>query len=63
MKRFACGTLMDGCPGVVTGTTDDDVLAAAAAHAADVHGLTTLPDDVIAVVRAGITDASGRRPS
>jgi len=57
MKKFACGTLMDGCEGVVTGDTEDEVLAGAAAHAAEVHGLTELPDEVVAAVKAGITDA------
>lgn len=56
MKQFACANVVDGCDGVVTGATEDDVLAAAAAHAASAHGLTTLPDDVVAAVRAGITD-------
>ncbi len=57
MKQFACGTLMEGCEGVVTGETDDEVLVAAAAHAGEAHGLTELPDDVVAAVKAGITDA------
>jgi len=56
MKQFACGTLMDGCEGVVTGETEEEVLAAAAAHAADAHGLTELSDDVVAAVKAGITE-------
>lgn len=57
MKKFACATVVDGCDGVVTGATDDEVLAQAAQHAADAHGMTELPDEVVAAVRAGITDA------
>ena len=57
MKRFECGTVVDGCDGVVTGETEDDVLQAAAQHAASAHGMTDLPDDVVAKVRAGITEA------
>lgn len=57
MKRFECGTVVDGCDGVVTGESDDDVLRAAAEHAASAHGMTELPDEVVARVRAGITDA------
>lgn len=57
MKKFACATLVDGCDGVVTGATEDEVLAGAAQHAADAHGMTELPDEVVAAVRAGITDA------
>ena len=57
MKRFACGTVVPGCEGVVTGETDDEVLAAAAAHAAEAHGMTEVPDEVVSAIRAGITDA------
>ena len=57
MKRFACGTVVPGCEGVVTGQTDDEVLAAAAAHAAEAHGMTDVPDEVVSAIRAGITDA------
>ncbi len=57
MKTFACGQVVPGCDGVVTGATDDEVLAAAAEHAASVHGMTEVPDEVVAAIRAGITDA------
>ncbi|MDX2379787.1 MAG: DUF1059 domain-containing protein [Acidimicrobiia bacterium] len=57
MKQFACGTVVDGCDGVVTGETDDDVLAAAAQHAAAAHGLTEVPDELAAQIKAGITEA------
>ncbi|MGI9605734.1 MAG: DUF1059 domain-containing protein [Acidimicrobiales bacterium] len=56
MKQFACGTLMEGCPGVVSGETEEEVLSAAAAHAAEAHGLTDLTDDIITAVKAGITE-------
>jgi predicted small metal-binding protein len=57
MKKFECGTVVEGCDGVVTGETEDDVLQAAAAHAASAHGMTDLPPEVVTQVRAGITDA------
>lgn len=57
MRKFECATVVDGCDGVVTGQTDDEVLQAAAAHAASAHGMTTLPDEVVDRVKAGITDA------
>jgi predicted small metal-binding protein len=56
MKSFACGSVVDGCEGVVTGETEDDVLAAAAQHAADAHGITEVSDDLVAAIKAGITD-------
>jgi predicted small metal-binding protein len=57
MKQFACANVVPGCDGVVTGGTEDEVLAAAAQHAADAHGMSEVPDEVVAAIRAGITDA------
>jgi predicted small metal-binding protein len=57
MKKFECGNVVTGCDGVVTGETDGDVLAAAAAHAASAHGMAEVPDEVVSAIRAGITDA------
>lgn len=57
MKQFACATVVDGCDGVVTGETEGDVLAAAAAHAAEAHGMADVPAEVVNAIRAGITDA------
>lgn len=57
MKQFACAQVVPGCDGVVTGETDDEVLAAAARHAAEAHGMTEVPDEVVGAIRAGITDA------
>ena len=57
MKQFACGTVMDGCDGVVQGETEDEVLAAAATHAAEAHGITDVTDELASAIRAGITDA------
>jgi predicted small metal-binding protein len=55
VKQFACSTVVNGCDGVVTGETEDDVLTAAARHAAEAHGITDLPPDLVEAVRAGIT--------
>lgn len=56
MKQFACGNVVAGCEGVVTGADENEVLAAAAAHAAEAHGMSEVPDEVVAAIRAGITD-------
>lgn len=56
MKQFACSSVVDGCDGVVTGDTEDEVLAGVAAHARDAHGMDEVPDELIARVRAGITE-------
>lgn len=55
MKQFACGTVVEGCDGVVTGATEADVLAAAA-HAGEAHGMAEVPAEVVEAIRAGITD-------
>ena len=57
MKKFACATVVDGCDGVVTGATEEEVLAAAAAHANEAHGMSDVPPEVVSAIRAGITDA------
>lgn len=58
MKSFACGSVVEGCDGVVSGETEDEVLAAAAQHAADAHGITEVSDDLVAAIKAGITESS-----
>lgn len=55
-KRFECRNVVPGCEGVVEAETEEGVLAAAADHAASVHGMTTLPAPVVEQVRAAITD-------
>lgn len=55
-KRFECRNVVPGCEGVVEAETEDEVLAAAAGHAASAHGMTSLPDAVVAQVKAGITE-------
>ncbi len=57
MKQFACRDVVAGCDGVVTGETEDQVLAAAAAHASSAHGMHEVPEEVVTAIRAGITDA------
>lgn len=56
MKKFSCGAVVEGCDAVVEGSTEEEVLQAAAAHAGHAHGLTDLSPDVVAAVRAQITD-------
>lgn len=57
MKQFACAGVVPGCDGIVSGETEADVLAAAAVHAAEVHGMSDVSDEVVAAIRAGITEA------
>ncbi len=52
--EFECNNVVPGCEGKVSGETPDEVLAAAAAHAADAHGLADLDEATVEKVKAGI---------
>lgn len=52
--EFECQNVIPGCGGRVEGDSPDEVLGKAAEHAADVHGMTDLPDEVVEKVKASI---------
>jgi predicted small metal-binding protein len=54
MKRFACGDVVPGCDATFVCDTEDDILFQVAQHAAEVHGMTEVPDAVVAQVRERI---------
>ncbi|MFB9376430.1 DUF1059 domain-containing protein [Kineococcus gynurae] len=54
MKAFRCGDVVPGCDASFQASDEAGVLASVAAHARDDHGLTDLPADLVAAVRAGI---------
>jgi predicted small metal-binding protein len=56
MKQFSCGTVVPGCDGVVSGESEDELLAAAAEHAEQAHGMTEIPPEVVDRIRAGIVE-------
>jgi predicted small metal-binding protein len=56
MKRFRCGDVVPGCTAVFHDHTDDAILAAVAVHAREGHGLTEIPDALVAQVRSLIHD-------
>ena len=57
MKRFACGDVVPGCDALFFSPTDDEILADVAVHAAAVHGMSSVPDEVVAQVRSLIVAA------
>lgn len=57
MKQFACTNVVPGCDGVASGETEADVLAAVATHAREAHGMEDVPPEMVAAVRANLTDA------
>ncbi len=52
MKQFACGDVVPGCDATFSASTDDEILAGVAAHAAEFHGLTTVPPELVEQVRS-----------
>ncbi len=57
MKQFACGDVVPGCQARFRAESADAILGEVAAHAGEAHGMTSVPDDTVAAVRASIRDA------
>lgn len=55
--EFECANVIPGCEGKVQGETQEDTLAAAADHAAEVHGLPELDEATVEAVKAAIVPA------
>lgn len=56
MKEFSCGDVVPGCTMSFRAPGEAELLEAVAAHAD--HGLTTIPDTLIAQVRTKIRTAA-----
>jgi predicted small metal-binding protein len=54
MKFFSCGDVVPGCDAHWERDTEADILAAVAEHAADVHGMNSVPAELVDAVRAAI---------
>ena len=61
MKTFACGDVIPacgdvipGCDGRVSAADEDGIFTWAAAHAAEVHGITEVTPELVATIRANI---------
>jgi len=55
MKRFRCGDVVPGCTRAFTGSPDE-VLIAVARHAHADHGLSVIPDELVAKIRVAMSD-------
>jgi predicted small metal-binding protein len=58
MKAFACGDVVPGCQARWQCPDEQQVLAAVAQHAAEAHGLTQVPDELVAEVRSKIINVA-----
>ena len=56
-KELHCGEIMEGCPAVIRGESEDEVLQKGAQHAREAHGIDELDDDTVSVVRSKIREA------
>lgn len=54
MPTLECNKLFEGCEAVVVADTTDEVLAQAADHAKETHGLETLDAATVEAVKAAI---------
>jgi predicted small metal-binding protein len=54
MKQFSCGDVVPTCTRTFVAPTDEEILAAVAAHARDDHGLTDIPPELVDQVRRHI---------
>lgn len=57
MKQFTCGHVVPGCTRTFRGS-DEEILAAVGMHAQHDHGMSTVPDEVVAQVRSHIVAVS-----
>jgi predicted small metal-binding protein len=61
VKQFSCGDVVPTCTRTFLAPTDEEILAAVAAHARADHGLTEIPLHLVDQVRQHIcSDAPGR---
>ena len=55
-KILRCSDLMPGCNAVVEGKDATEVMAKEAEHAKTVHGVSTIPPEMVPKVQAAIKD-------
>jgi predicted small metal-binding protein len=56
-KELHCGEIMEGCPTVIRGESEEEVLKKGAMHAREAHGLENLDDETVRTVKSKIRDA------
>ena len=56
-KELHCGEIMEGCPTVIRGESEDEVLKKGAQHAREAHGIDDLDAETVRTVKSKIRDA------
>jgi predicted small metal-binding protein len=57
MKKFQCGDVVPGCEASWVCSTEEEILARVAEHAAASHGIQQVSPELVAAVRQRITTA------
>ena len=55
-RVLRCGDIISGCPEVIRGETDNEVMEKGAVHAEQVHGFKDAPPEILEMVRSRIQD-------
>jgi predicted small metal-binding protein len=58
MKEFRCAVLVPDCWATFEGETEDEILRQVTVHAREEHGMSDVPPEVVAQVRASISEQS-----
>ncbi len=53
-REFRCNDVIPGCPTVIEGKDDKEVMAKAAEHAKSAHNMPSIPPDVVSKVQQSI---------
>jgi predicted small metal-binding protein len=58
MKEFRCAVLVPDCWATFEGETEDEILRQVTVHAREEHGMNDVPPEIVAQVRASISEQS-----
>ena len=58
MKELNCKDVGFDCEGVIHGDSEEEVMAQAAVHAREAHGLESIDEETTRAIRAQIHDAA-----
>ncbi|MDQ3561337.1 MAG: DUF1059 domain-containing protein [Pseudomonadota bacterium] len=58
MKQVRCGDIVPGCDFKASAETEPELLRKVAVHAREVHGIQDVTPDLLAQVKANITEES-----
>jgi predicted small metal-binding protein len=56
MKEFRCGDVVPGCPTLIEGESEEEVLQQVSVHAREAHAMDEVPPEVVDQIRGVITE-------